>query len=924
MKKRKLKQMPIVQPKEGEIERHNTYTRLNPKGHEELVIQKRGQDEETLNELANEIEEQLLEYMDMGEVSPALMSDQPLNDRIGNRKHIPRLVSSAQDPLRTNDDTITNMTGTTKLAASSPEQQKIQSNIRATHLGRRPRNKYITSPQSDGAIYGATHSESFTGTAGIAVAPVQYKVMGKKKTKKDQESRKMAEHNMKSIDDLLVEWEPEFKAGEYDPGDYKMPSPSGQGVAARNAKKDSTGSREYETKQHGDAWPRKHNETAAMCDVEESGVEDKPQGSHESTHATADDGIQSEVGHNWPNQPKHKGGGVGEPVSGTRYTDGGTLKGQAPHGLDNTGRKASLPKDGPITGTKGPQQGQPMEWSPERIGNLLGEDTDLQSLFDNYANKNKQVDLQSFQALCDAHGLGVVLDESSMLRLMATNRDIMFHEHVDSYGPYWVTESAANIQEMQIRSPEDEAFYKDDLSRTFDMDDDDLEDEMDMDQDGDYDAGHGRFGYEEETDGYCPECGHEGIDAECPACGCEMWHSENDIPDSMPEVDYEGFEEEGAGPSARGDQYWSYKKANQRFADTDEVMESIKYFMSQTKAILESNTDATKSQIAKALNSQWAKVRKHIHLESLSNPVRKTLHKLTQTFPGFTPVMRESRADAMDSLDGKSVITNKMKKSPDLADQPGPDEMQQHGNAKNMLDREQVNTYKKTPVMSGTEKGLTGTGSIKESDSSSEQVFRKNVDTLAKRIHKSLKESSSKAAGRYRQLYCTLVTESAGVVATPERNTLVEAAADLEEVLQFHKPENVTFLAKFKNSAGTTVLKQEVPMLTISSRGPLVSEGKALFRFKRNAEMFAEALAQEGHSSKIVEHSWGSAVKARVNYGHARQAYQAITEAKWISKAINPEHEGYCSPMSKSTCTPRRKALAKRFKKGGDLYSGKD
>ncbi len=44
---------------------------------------------------------------------------------------------------------------------------------------------------------------------------------------------------------------------------------------------------------------------------------------------------------------------------------------------------------------------------------------------------------------------------------------------------------------------------------------------------------------------------------------------------------------------------------------------------------------------------------------------------------------------------------------------------------------------------------------------------------------------------------------------------------------------------------------------------------------------------------------------------------------KWIQGAINPEHKGYCTPITKSTCTPRRKALAMRFKKGGDLYAGK-
>lgn len=34
----------------------------------------------------------------------------------------------------------------------------------------------------------------------------------------------------------------------------------------------------------------------------------------------------------------------------------------------------------------------------------------------------------------------------------------------------------------------------------------------------------------------------------------------------------------------------------------------------------------------------------------------------------------------------------------------------------------------------------------------------------------------------------------------------------------------------------------------------------------------------------------------------------------WIQNAVNPKHKGYCTPMTKETCTPHRKALAKRFK----------
>lgn len=44
--------------------------------------------------------------------------------------------------------------------------------------------------------------------------------------------------------------------------------------------------------------------------------------------------------------------------------------------------------------------------------------------------------------------------------------------------------------------------------------------------------------------------------------------------------------------------------------------------------------------------------------------------------------------------------------------------------------------------------------------------------------------------------------------------------------------------------------------------------------------------------------------------------------AKFLQKAINPAHRGFCTPMTKKTCTPRRKALARRLKPGGDLYRG--
>lgn len=46
------------------------------------------------------------------------------------------------------------------------------------------------------------------------------------------------------------------------------------------------------------------------------------------------------------------------------------------------------------------------------------------------------------------------------------------------------------------------------------------------------------------------------------------------------------------------------------------------------------------------------------------------------------------------------------------------------------------------------------------------------------------------------------------------------------------------------------------------------------------------------------------------NHGYCKEK----TDKKWIQKAVNPKHKGYCTPMSKPTCTPKRKALARTFK----------
>ena len=132
---KKIKQMPIIHH-DGEVERHNAYYRLNPKGHKEFVIKKDGQDEETLNELSDDIQ-RLLEYIDYDPIY-GVSPEQPTNDRSSNQ-----LVGSKNDQIRNTNDTITNMT------ASTPTDTNLNKPKKGI------RNKYNT-----------TQAESFTGTSG--------------------------------------------------------------------------------------------------------------------------------------------------------------------------------------------------------------------------------------------------------------------------------------------------------------------------------------------------------------------------------------------------------------------------------------------------------------------------------------------------------------------------------------------------------------------------------------------------------------------------------------------------------------------------------------------------------------------------------------------------------------------------------------
>ena len=92
----------------------------------------------------------------------------------------------------------------------------------------------------------------------------------------------------------------------------------------------------------------------------------------------------------------------------------------------------------------------------------------------------------------------------------------------------------------------------------------------------------------------------------------------------------------------------------------------------------------------------------------------------------------------------------------------------------------------------------------------------------------------------------------------------------------------------------------------------------------------ARGALPEGEKMKITTARLKEIIKEEIEAALAEDE-ELEEEKDWIQKAVDPEHEGYCTPMTKKTCTPARKALAKRFKKaakkkekkGGTGWQGK-
>lgn len=1058
--KRKLPDMPVVPPKDG-VERRNVYTRLNPKGHEETVVTKKGKpDEETLNELADDILG-LIESVSFGQ-APALSAEQPIHQRAVNGPSPPQLVASRGDPARAAGETLTNMTvapqtsdvglGLGPTPADAPELSRAKGSIGANPLGGRPTSKYNQGSTGDGLDYGATYTESFVGTGAIAFAPnllgsqppsrssgLPSRRTKEKKRDRGSEDKDTTTNRLESSMSTrrtINEWLPPFKANGYNPGEHEMPEPSGKGVADRTPTQDKVGAYDTELSGVGKEWPREGHDTEAMDRVDDENISNSAEGAHESTHGEPDDGHQKKVGHDWPAQPKNKGQGVAELFGGDRWSDGGTLpQGQGP-GADTWTHTEGpgMPSDGPITGTDGPQLGHVAEgWNPNNMARLMGEEFDVQGLFNNYARSASAVCVEDFQDLLDAHGADVVIDESSLLNLMNENAEFMFYEGKDANGPYWVAEA---ITEGENRRPFAKGKGKTLNEGLFDeepglggaggphLGGEDvgsgpdaglpgmggglgeepglggglgeepglggmgggLADEIAGDLGGAGAGGMGGGSLE------CPGCGYQGEDAECPDCGVEMMDPTEGLGGAGPEA--------GLGGDVGNDGHLPPPPMESRrrtIVNGPGIVESLRNFMESARSLIERNPKARSRDLAEALNHSWSYHAGSVDARTCPTKVQQTLQGLMRKFPGFNPLVEN---EAMNKPEGTKLGGGD---GPKVNLPKQPTEMTTHGD-KSLLGKKQNgkamaasgdDAIAGEPTLSGTGKGM-GRGSVSESAVAgapgqapggravagaapaapaarpvqakpqptprpaapapqagaagpagarpaapqaggvATQAVQENIQRLAAHVKRAISEGARALGhGKYTTEFSLLVVEGSkpaflkgkdekkdkagnkppfgkgkekappfggkgkekappfggkkggkddGKPAflkknrTPKRDNLAEALADAEEILQLHNPVDVTFEATFLGPNGQVALKQDIPLFTINPRGPMVGEGKALFRFPRNAEAFADNLVAEGITCRVLPHNWGAAVEARTNYPVAQRAFQTLAE----------------------------------------------
>lgn len=112
-------------------------------------------------------------------------------------------------------------------------------------------------------------------------------------------------------------------------------------------------------------------------------------------------------------------------------------------------------------------------------------------------------------------------------------------------------------------------------------------------------------------------------------------------------------------------------------------------------------------------------------------------------------------------------------------------------------------------------------------------------------------------------------------VKTTSRRLLSEALVDLEELAQVLGEGSCALSVAFNSPKGPKAFNLPLSKV-LKRRGPVVSEGKALFRHPQVARRFADRLLGEGKVVRVKAHNWGASVAAKLTFNEAKTVFNSL------------------------------------------------
>lgn len=140
--------------------------------------------------------------------------------------------------------------------------------------------------------------------------------------------------------------------------------------------------------------------------------------------------------------------------------------------------------------------------------------------------------------------------------------------------------------------------------------------------------------------------------------------------------------------------------------------------------------------------------------------------------------------------------------------------------------------------------------------------LKENVERLSAGAKKFITEAAKKMKkpGKFKPQF----TVKGKGVQEHRTESLTGAMTDAEELIQACGAGNVNVEVAMVDSSGGIAFKSNMPLVTITPRGALASEGKVWFRYPEVANAYAKAIVEEGYVCRVSSHNWGAAVSGKV------------------------------------------------------------